>query len=212
VPRFSRSAGLILAIAAGVILSKLVIDNLLGIDLAHLIARWADAPGLGTVAVVFGLLAVDILLPVPSSLVMILSGSLLGVFWGSVVSLAGSLGGQWVGYELAKRYGRAAAARLVGDQDLRLMSDLMARYGAAAVVVTRALPVVLETISVVAGLAGMRRSTFLLAALAGTAPIVVVFAYAGAVARDTGNLIPAIVILVAVAATGWIVTRRTTGR
>lgn len=211
-PRLSRTAGLILAIAAGVILSKLVIENLLGLDLSTLVTRWADDPGLGTVAVVFALLAVDILLPVPSSLVMILSGSLLGVMWGSVVSLAGSLGGQWMGYELARRYGRAAAARLVGDQDLRHMSDLMARHGAVAVVVTRALPVVLETVSVVAGLAGMRRATFLLAALAGTAPIVVVYAYAGAVARDTGNLVPAVLILVAVAATGWMLTRRTTAR
>jgi uncharacterized membrane protein YdjX (TVP38/TMEM64 family) len=79
-------------------------------------------------------------------------------------------------------------------------------------VITRALPVVLETVSVVAGLAGMRRATFLLAALVGTAPIVVVYAYAGAFARDTGNLVPAVIILLAVAATGWMVTRRTTAR
>lgn len=211
-PRLSRAAGLILAIAAGVILSKLVLENLLGIDLAGLVTRGAADPGVGTIAVVFTLLAVDILLPVPSSIVMILSGSLLGVLWGSVVSLAGSLGGQWVGYELARRYGRPAATRLVGDQDLRHMSDLMARHGAVAVVVTRALPVVLETVSVVAGLAGMRRATFLMAALVGTAPIVVAYAYAGAFARDTGNLVPAVIILVAVAATGWMVTRRTSAR
>lgn len=211
-PRLPRAAVLILGIAAVVVLSKLIIENSLGLDLSTFVTRWADDPGLGTAAVVFTLLAVDILLPVPSSLVMILSGGLLGVFWGAVVSLAGSLGGQWVGYELAKRYGRPAAARLVGDQDLTRLTDLMARHGAVAVVITRALPIVLETVSVVAGLSGMRRSTFLLAAFAGTAPIVVVYAYAGAFARDTGNLVPAVLILIAIAATGWMLTRRTTAR
>lgn len=206
-PRLPRTAGLVLAIGAGVVLSKLLMENVLGIDLSALVTRSAGGPGFSTIAVVFTLLAVDILLPVPSSLIMILSGSLLGVFWGSVVSLAGSVGGQVLGYELARRYGRAAAARLIGDQDLRGMSALMARHGAAVVVVTRALPIMLETVSVVAGLAGMRRATFVLAALAGTAPIVVVYAYAGTVARDTGNLWPAVVIVAAVAA-GWIVTRQ----
>jgi uncharacterized membrane protein YdjX (TVP38/TMEM64 family) len=212
VPRVSRTTGLILAIAASIVLSKLVIENVLGVDLATLVTRWAGTAGTGTVALVFALLAIDILLPVPSSLVMILSGSLLGVFWGSVVSLAGSLGGQIVGYELARRYGCAAATRLIGDQDLRPTRDLMARHGAVIVLATRALPVVLETVSVVAGLAGMARSRFLIAALAGTAPIVLVYAYAGAVAQDTGNLVPAVMILVAIGATGWIVTRRQPAR
>lgn len=211
-PRVSRTAGLILGIAATIVLSKVLIENVLGVDLAGMITSWAADPGLGTATLVFVLLAVDILLPVPSSLVMLLSGSLLGVFWGSLVSLAGSLGGQALGYELARRYGRPATTRLVGDQDLRSTTDLMARYGAVLVVATRALPVVLETVSVVAGLAGMSRTRFLGAAFAGTAPIVVVYAYAGAVARDTGSLVPAVVILLAVAATGWLVTRRPTAR
>ena len=126
-----------------------------------------------------------------------------GVWWGSAVALAGSLCGQWLGYELARRYGRTAAVRLVGPAELDRMGALMARHGAVAVVVTRALPIELETVSVVAGLAGMRRSTFLLAALVGTTPIVLVYAWAGAVARDTGTLIPAVIILLGVAATGW---------
>jgi 3-dehydroquinate synthase len=154
-------------------------------------AQWATEPGLGTAALLFGLLTVDIILPVPSSLVMIASGSLLGIVWGSAVALAGSLGGQWLGYELARRYGQAAAVRLVGPGELDRMATLMARHGAVAVVVTRALPI-------------------LLAALAGTAPIVIVYAWAGAVARDTGTLIPAVIILLGVAATGWMVTRRWT--
>ena len=70
--------------------------------------------------------------------------------------------------------------------------------------VTRALPVVMETMSVVAGVSTMRRRTFLVASAIGTAPIVIVYAYAGAMSRETGSLVPAIVILVGVAAAGWV--------
>jgi 3-dehydroquinate synthase len=212
VPRLPRSVGLILAIAAGVMLTKLVLENLLGLNLATLLTHSAADHRLGAGGIVFTLLMVDILLPVPSSLVMVLSGSLLGVGWGSLVSLTGSLGGQWLGYELARRFGPRAADRLIGHADRNRLEQLMDRHGAAAVVVTRALPVVLETVSVVAGLAGMRRSTFLIAATVGTAPIVVAYAYAGAVARDTGNLVPAVVILLAIGAAGWMFSRRSADR
>jgi uncharacterized membrane protein YdjX (TVP38/TMEM64 family) len=53
----------------------------------------------------------------------------------------------------------------------------------------------------------MGRGTFLLASLAGTAPIAVVYAYAGARSREVGNLLPAVVMLVAVAGMGWMVYR-----
>src|SRR4029077_1431365 len=78
------------------------------------------------------------------------------------------------------------------------------RPGAVAIVVTRAVPVIMETMSVVAGLSRMPRSTFLKASLAGTLPIVVIYAYAGAVSREVGSLIPAVVILFAVAGCGWV--------
>jgi len=49
--------------------------------------------------------------------------------------------------------------------------------------------------------------SFLLASLIGTGPIVFVYAWAGAVSRQTGNALPAVIMLVAVAAFGWILYR-----
>ena len=62
----------------------------------------------------------------------------------------------------------------------------------------------METMSVVAGLSQMTRRTFLAASLAGTAPIVFVYAYAGAVSREAGTLVPAAVILATVSGGGWL--------
>jgi uncharacterized membrane protein YdjX (TVP38/TMEM64 family) len=208
-----RWAGLLVLVAGFVILSKLLLENLLGFRLDPLVTAWLAHAGAGSAVAVVALLAVDIFLPIPSSLIMILSGAAFGVLWGSVFSLVGSIGGEWLGFELVRRYGRRASSRLVGDEELERVGRLFARHGAAAVAVTRALPIVMETISVAAGLSSMPRRTFLLASLAGTAPIVVVYAYAGAVSRDAGSLVPAIVILIAVAGAGavWYRTRLSDG-
>jgi uncharacterized membrane protein YdjX (TVP38/TMEM64 family) len=203
-----RTMTLIAGVAGAVILSKLLIENVLGIRLDTLAESWMARAGTGGGAIaVVTLLAADLFLPIPSSLIMVLSGAVFGVLWGSVFSLIGSIGGEWLGFELVRRYGRRASSKMVGDDELERLSRVFARHGAAVVVVTRALPVVMETMSVVAGLSKMNRGSFLVASLLGTAPIVVVYAYAGTVTRRTGSLVPAVIMLIAVAGLGWIVYR-----
>ena len=199
-----RLLWLVGGVALFVILSKLLLENVLGVDLEAIIGGYLSRARAGTAVAVIVLLAADLFLPIPSSFVMILSGAAFGVAWGAAVSLIGSIGGEWLGFELVRRYGRRASARLVGDEEIARLSGLFERHGAVAIAVTRAVPVVMETMSVAAGLSAMTRSTFLKASLAGTLPIVIVYAYAGAESRETGSLVPAIVILLAVAGSGWI--------
>jgi uncharacterized membrane protein YdjX (TVP38/TMEM64 family) len=202
-----RVLTLVGGVAATIIASKLLIENVLGIQLEPLVQSWIADPGTGSATLIVALLAADILLPIPSSLVMVLSGAAFGVWRGAALSLVGSIGGEWLGFEVVRHYGRRASARMVGDEEIDRLSRVFTKHGAAAVAVTRALPVVMETMSVVAGLSAMKRSTFLIASLIGTAPIVVVYAYAGAVSREANSIVPAVVILIAMAGLGWIVYR-----
>jgi uncharacterized membrane protein YdjX (TVP38/TMEM64 family) len=199
-----RTIRLVLGLAAAIILSKLLIEDVLGLGVEDMLGGWIAGAGAGSALAVVVLLAIDLFLPIPSSLVMILSGAAFGVAWGAAISLVGSIGGEWLGFELVRRYGRRMAERLVGAEELERLRRVFDRHGAAAIVATRPVPVLMETMSVVAGLSSMRRATFLLASLVGTAPIVVVYAWAGAMSRELGSLVPAIVILIAVAATGWV--------
>jgi len=205
-----RTIALIAIVAAFVIGSKLLIENVLDFSFEPWARSWMANAGAPGAAVVIGLLAADILIPVPSSLIMILSGSAFGVWWGAAIAFAGSISGEWLGFELARKYGTSLSTRFIGDEaERRRMNDLLVTHGAAAIAATRALPVVMETMSIVAGLSPMKRTTFLAASTIGTAPIVVVYAYAGAMSKETGSLVPAIVILLAVAAVGWIWYRST---
>jgi uncharacterized membrane protein YdjX (TVP38/TMEM64 family) len=199
-----RSIVLMAAAAAVVIASKLLIENVLGISLEPFVAAWLERPGAGSAALIVGLLAADVLFTVPSSVVMVLSGAAFGVWWGALLALVGSIAGEWLGFELVRRYGRRATRWLADESDLVPLDRFFARHGALAVVVTRPLPVVMETMTLVAGLSQMPRWQFVLASLAGTTPIVLVYAQAGAVSREIGSALPAIVILVAMAAAGWV--------
>ncbi|MGE0392532.1 MAG: TVP38/TMEM64 family protein [Vicinamibacterales bacterium] len=202
-----RALLLVLGVVAVIAGSKFLIENVLGLSLEGWLRAEMAHAGAGAAIAVIGLLAVDIVLPVPSSLVMVLSGAAFGTTGGTAVALVGSIGGEWLGFELARRFGRRATSRLMADADLDELDGLFRSHGALAVMLTRALPVFMETMSLVAGLSAMPRRTFLWASLAGTAPVALAYAYAGAVARESGNLLPAAIFLVAITGLGWVVYR-----
>ncbi|HEX6164786.1 MAG TPA: hypothetical protein VFZ31_15555, partial [Vicinamibacterales bacterium] len=62
-----RTIALIAIVAAFVIGSKLLIENVLGFSFEPLARAWLANAGFSAAAVVIGLLAVDIFIPVPSS-------------------------------------------------------------------------------------------------------------------------------------------------
>ena len=53
-------------------------------------SRWLERGGGWAALLGVGLLIADVVLPVPSSLVMIAHGALFGVAWGTLLSLVGS--------------------------------------------------------------------------------------------------------------------------
>jgi uncharacterized membrane protein YdjX (TVP38/TMEM64 family) len=103
-------------------------------------------------ALVMGaLLAFDVVLPVPSSLVSAAAGALLGFWRGAVVIWAGMTiscaAGYWIGARSA-----AAARRFVGDAALARAALVAERYGRLALVLCRPVPVLAEASTVFAGL------------------------------------------------------------
>ena len=100
---------------------------------------------------VLALLALDVFLPVPSSIVSTGAGVLLGFWQGAAVVWLGMTAGCAVGYALGFR-GSGAAGRLVGTGSLERAGQLMARYGDLTIVLCRPVPVLAEASVVFAGL------------------------------------------------------------
>jgi uncharacterized membrane protein YdjX (TVP38/TMEM64 family) len=165
-------------------------------------------PGPSAAAAILALLAVDVFLPVPSSIVMILSGALFGTIAGGAISLLGSLIGNVAGYETMRRFGPAVCARFVKREDLDRMLPVFERYGAVAIILSRPLPVVMETLSLVAGLFRMPRGKFVVSSIVGTLPICFLYAYAGASALASRTVVPALFVFVCVPAVAWLIVQR----
>ena len=149
-------------------------------------------------AVGVGLLVADVVLPVPASLVMILHGVLFGVLGGTLLSLAGSLGAALFGFWIGRR-GGSLLARLVPEEERRRADALLQAWGDLAIVVTRPVPILAETLAILAGASPMGWGRLLVATLAGSLPAALLYALTGATARslDSVALVFTLVLLVA---------------
>lgn len=166
-------------------------------------ARLSAAGSWGTAALGFALLVVDVFLPVPSSLVMVAHGALLGALPGAAVSLAGGLGAAAVGFACG-RWGRAPLRRRLADGERERADRLLRRWGALAVVVSRPVPILAEAVAVVAGASPLGWRRYLLAAAAGNLPAAVLYALAGATARRLDDALLAFGLVLAVAGLVWL--------
>lgn len=168
--------------------------------------------GLGAACVGVGLLVADVLIPVPASLVMIAHGALYGVVLGCVLSLLGSLGAAWLGFGLGRR-GGPLLARLVPADQRALGDRLLARWGVLAILVTRPVPIVAETVVLLAGTSPMVTWPRLtLATLAGALPASLSFAITGATSLRLDSMLLVLALVLAVAGGAWWIGRRAAAR
>ena len=167
---------------------------------------WLSRGGWIAALIGFGLLVSDVLLPVPSSLVMIAHGALFGVTLGTLLSLAGSLGAALFGFALGRR-GGPLLARLVPEDERRRADALLRRWGDLAVVVTRPVPILAETLSILAGASPMGWGRMMAATLAGSLPAALLYAVTGATARNLDNVALVFALVLAVAGLFWLAGR-----
>lgn len=141
-----------------------------------------DQSGTATLVgvVIGGLLAGDLFLPVPSSIVMTLSGFFLGTWLGAAVSFAGAMCSALLGFGLCRWFGQKAFSRLIGPDDTTRVTRFLERYGSWAIILSRSVPMLTEVMSCLAGLSLMSWREFIALSAAGTLPICLVYAWAGA--------------------------------
>jgi uncharacterized membrane protein YdjX (TVP38/TMEM64 family) len=169
---------------------------------------WLDRAGATAAVVGVALLVADVVVPVPSSVVMVAHGALFGVVAGSLLSLVGRVGGALLGFGIGRRGGAVLADRLVPERSGPTARDLLERWGATAVVLSRPVPVLAETVVVLAGASGLPWRTVTLAALVGSLPEAVLYALAGAVAAGSRNTALLFAGLLVGAAALFLVLRR----
>ena len=142
----------------------------------------------GAFAAVVGflLLVADVVLPIPSSLVMVAHGTLFGVVPGALLSIAGSVASALVAFAIG-RAGTGVIRRFVTAEEHERASELLGRWGLAAVAATRPVPILAETVAILAGSSKLGWLETAAAAAVGSLVPATVYAWAGAHAGTAAN-------------------------
>jgi uncharacterized membrane protein YdjX (TVP38/TMEM64 family) len=151
----------------------------------------------------FSVLLVDIILPIPSSIVMYLNGYILGTLTGSLVSLASLSIGALIGYYIGKlsSYGLRAKE----DQHTK---EIISKYGVLAIIITRGIPVISESICFVYGYHKMPIKHYFLFNLIGYTPLCLLYAYFGKVGYDKNTFLLSFGFSLLMAALLWLIGKK----
>lgn len=141
-----------------------------------------------TLAVIVFLLA-DIALPIPSSFVLATTGFLLGAAWGTLVCFIGLSCASLAGYALGRWAGEPLALRIVGRAELDRFSALSQRYGDAVLVAFRAMPVLAEATTLLAGITRMAFLRYLVLVSIGNGVVAALYACIGALSASQSSFL-----------------------
>jgi uncharacterized membrane protein YdjX (TVP38/TMEM64 family) len=127
----------------------------------------------------FFVLSSDIVLPVPSSIVMYTNGLTLGLLKGTLLSFVSVFVSSTIGYYL----GRFSAMGLKKGQNEKA-NAIMQKYGSLGIIITRGIPILSESICFTAGYNKLNFRFFTALNLIGYLPVCLIYAYFGSVAQN----------------------------
>lgn len=153
-----------------------------------------------------GLLTSDVFFPIPSSLVMVTNGAVFGLFYGTILSLLGGIGSALLGFALGRR-GSPLLSRYITAEEQSRAEALLSRWGLIAIIVTRPIPILAESVVILAGTSSMGWRQMTLAASIGLLPIALLYAVTGAFATSIGSGMLAFALSIFMAGVFWWASR-----
>ena len=194
-------------ILATIFTSTLLLIKFSGIltieDIKQLFETLKSQPSyiLGALIVLF--LFIDLFIAVPTMTIIILAGYFIGFELAVFYTFIGLLSASLTGYFLSRKYGMKVLDKLSSDENQKLeMTQLFNKHGILVLVLSRAVPMLPEISSCLAGTCRMSLKRFLFAWSLGTIPYLCVIAYAGSIS-DLENPMPAIYAALGITVLFW---------
>ena len=181
---------------------------LFGVGSQWLPAAWSDPAayhGVSGGLLGIGLLIADVVLPVPSTIVMTAHGALYGVLFGTLVSVVGNVGAAALGFWFGRK-GDTTFKRFLTEQDQADGEAFLAKWGEMGLILSRPIPLLAESVAILAGTSPSISWTQLLrAAILGSLPASLVYALVGSFALSLNSGLLAMVGVVLLAGLSWLI-------
>jgi len=149
------------------------------------------------------ILSSDIVLPVPSSIVMYLNGSVLGLYLGFLTSYVSVILTAFVGYLLGMF--TSLGVRKSKESETQAF---MKKYGYLAILVTRGIPILSESVCFVSGFKRYNFKLYLLLNLVGYIPICLIYAYFGNIGGNENQFLLSFFFSILLSLTLWVFGRK----
>jgi len=120
----------------------------------------------------------------PRLIISALGGMIFGFFWGTVLSMAATIGGSLVVFALTRHLGRPLFNQNVGVR-LKAIKDHIGANGLLAVIIMRQLPLACLLVNILIGLTSISVREFLLGSLIGHLPEALIFSLYGSSLRGS---------------------------
>lgn len=145
---------------------------------------WIQGTGSWAWAAGIGLLIADLVLPMPGTIVMAALGYVYGAWLGGALAFVGQMLASLAGYGAGRMLGEKFVRRWLGDRDFEWGRKFFGVGGGWMVAFSRALPILPEVVSCMAGISRMSFGRFVLASACGNLPMAFAFGAIGASGKD----------------------------
>ncbi len=189
-----------------IIVSVIVVSFLLFDDMESFFTNMLQQAGENVktyTAVSFVVLASDILLPVPSSIILFTNGYVLGTVYGSLLSLLALMSGSVIGYYLGKFTSLGLKSK--GDEKA---DNIVSRYGALSILITRGIPVLAETVCIICGFNKMLFKKYFVYNVVGYVPLCLLYAFCGNIGYDKNIFLISFGCSILISALFWFFGRK----
>lgn len=179
-----------------------LIFNELEVYFTSLLSSMQEVP-MSYTGVSFLVLASDILLPIPSSIVMYTNGYVLGIVNGALLSLCSLVVSAVIGYYLGKATSWGIKAKADEEAD-----RLLAKYGILAILMTRGIPILSESICLVCGYNRLPFQRYILFNIVGYLPVCLLYAVFGSLGYSQEVFLISFGCSLVIAAVFWLMRHK----
>lgn len=172
-------------------------------DIKEIFANLKSQPSYILGSLIVLLLFIDLFIAVPTMTVIILAGYFIGFELAVLYTFIGLFCASFTGYFLSKKYGEKVLDKLSSNESQKLeMKELFNKHGVLVIVLARAVPLLPEISSCLAGTCKMSFKKFFIAWSIGTIPYLSVITYAGSIS-NLDNPMPALIAAIGITILFW---------
>jgi uncharacterized membrane protein YdjX (TVP38/TMEM64 family) len=148
-------------------------------------------------------LSLDVILPVPSSLIMIVNGKVCGFIPGALLTLTSGLISSYLGYFLGLK-SSPTMNKIIRETEQKTGISMMNKYGYLAITVSKAIPIISEATSFVCGTAKVPIKEFILYSAVGYMVIGLAYGFIGSTIGTKESTMVGTIVILSVLIAGWI--------